>query len=290
MRKFTKICLITTGILILTGAIFLGSGLAIDGTSAAFGAMSAVKKHCKNLWGNSETEQFTYSFSADDGDWDEDDRDEDDWDEHDHWTESCSTSMEDGIPYDYDYNRLSCLEIDITAAELVIEPSTEPDRIRFIAEYKSTSDTILLTDNGKDSISLSSEKHHIVGNPTVKITIQIPDDYEIDSLDLELSAGNVHSSAKLQVGEADICVDAGNLSIANMIASEMEIENDAGNTELTLPGTAKDYNYELSCSLGRIEFDGKSKNGFEKSYVQNNQADRDVSIECAAGNISVDFQ
>lgn len=304
MKKFAKICLITILALIIAGAILLGSGLVLGGNAAASDAFAAVQKHSHHLWG------INFS-SKDDDDWDEndvidpdddwDDDDENDWhddddaddhddDDDDHWSEALTTTMEDGKQYDFTYNQLSSLEIDVNAAELNIESSADADKISFIAQYKSTSDTILLMENGKGSIQLSSQDHHIVGDPTARITVLIPEDYFIGNLELELAAGNVKSTAKLNADEVDISVNAGNLTIKNITATEMDIETDAGNTELTLPGSTTDYNYDLSCSLGRIEFNGQSKNGVEKNYTKNNHADRDISIECSAGNISVFFQ
>ena len=234
----------------------------------------------------------------DDDDWDEDVNDPDDdhddsdvWDDRDgHWSENYSTTMEDGRQYDLTYSELSSLEIDVNAADLTIESSSKTDSISFIAEYKATSDTILLMENGKGDILLTSRDHHIIGDPSARITILVPENYTIGTLELELAAGNIKSSAKLNVNEVDISVNAGNLTISNITAKEMDIETDAGNTELTLPGSSTDYNYDLSCSLGRIEFNGKSKNGVEKNYIKDNHAARDVSIECSAGNISVYFE
>ena len=70
MKKFAKICLITTLALVIAGALFLGSGLAIGGTAVASEALSAVSDHSNGLWGINFLNRHHYVTPDDD--WDDD--------------------------------------------------------------------------------------------------------------------------------------------------------------------------------------------------------------------------
>lgn len=163
-----------------------------------------------------------------------------------------------------------------------------------------------------------------------KITIQIPEAFSCDTVDIDLGAGDF-SIESLTVKNVTIDIGAGRLQIERLVCSEdakceigagQMLLNDAqiggsfagdigagemrltgniqgnaevscamGNTEMTFIGsTMEEHNYEVSCSAGNIDIGNRSFAGLATESDIDNGAANTYKLECAMGNITVKFQ
>lgn len=160
-----------------------------------------------------------------------------------------------------------------------------------------------------------------------QITLCIPKDKFLESLDLELGAGQVTLNG-INAGEISLEVGAGQIFAHNLRAKELEVSVGAGQVEfwgidvdelnaeigmgelvgsadirksadlecsmgnmaLTLMGSQQDFNYYLEVAAGNIEVGRNSYSGVANEQKIHNGADKDIAIECSMGNITIEFE
>lgn len=107
-------------------------------------------------------------------------------------------------------------------------------------------------------------------------------------LDVSLGAGELRTvDVTAQILEAS--VSAGNMEYSGTIFESAVISCSMGNISMTLEGEMEDYNYQLNCAAGNMEIDGESYSGAAvDSFIDNGSA-RLIDIDCAMGNVEVDF-
>ena len=134
------------------------------------------------------------------------------------------------------------------------------------------------------------------------------DTLETKELKLDLGAGQVLSKGlqaeelKVSVGAGDVSlqdadlekvkikVGAGNCSIQGEIKDEVDAECALGNITLKLLGEEKDFDYDCDCVSGNITIAGEEYTGIAKEMKVDNDAEKKMDLECAMGNIEVEFQ
>lgn len=160
-----------------------------------------------------------------------------------------------------------------------------------------------------------------------QITLCIPRDNFLESFELELGAGQVTLNG-INADEVSLEVGAGQIIAQNIRAKELEVSAGAGqvelwgvdvdklnaeigmgglvgavdvqksaefecamgNMELTLMGSQQDFNYQLEVAAGNIEVGRNSYSGLAHEQKIHNGADKDISIECSMGNITILFE
>ena len=60
--------------------------------------------------------------------------------------------------------------------------------------------------------------------------------------------------------------------------------------DLKLDGAEDSFNYEVDVAMGNVEIDGKTYSGLATEKDIDNNAARDISAECAMGNITISFR
>ena len=63
-----------------------------------------------------------------------------------------------------------------------------------------------------------------------------------------------------------------------------------GELQLKLAGTQTDFNYDLSCGMGELTVGDDSYTGMAKEKQINNNAVKNMDLECAMGSVSVQFE
>lgn len=160
-----------------------------------------------------------------------------------------------------------------------------------------------------------------------QITLYMPKDRFLESVELELGAGQVTLDG-INAGEVSLEVGAGQIFVHNIRVKELEVSVGAGqvefrgvdvdelnaeiglgelagvadvqksaelecamgNMELTLMGSQQDFNYQLEVAAGNIEVGRNSYSGLAHEQKIHNGADKDISIECSMGNITILFE
>lgn len=182
----------------------------------------------------------------------------------------------------------------------------------------------------EDTLHVESFKgNHFVGADLSKnqIVIDLPKGITFDEVELTCGAGVAeidHVTAnelEIEVGAGEVSVNfadvmefsanigAGRLETSDMTAQdvdlevgmgecvyhgeilrELDAECDLGNMEIIVKGDVKDYNYEIDCSVGNIELDGRSFTGLAAEQSIYNGAPGSFDISCNMGNVTVSFQ
>lgn len=162
-------------------------------------------------------------------------------------------------------------------------------------------------------------------NNTPNITVYVPESFMADKLKVYVAAGSVNledltaNSAELNVGageltgnnlvlkeDAQITVDAGDMSLNQIDATNLIIDCSVGNVDLS--GNIYGHN-SITCSVGNVEFDLEgaeedyyfndvdqslgevtiNNRRYSKQAFENNaEAATEISIDCSVGSVSVD--
>ncbi len=159
-----------------------------------------------------------------------------------------------------------------------------------------------------------------------EITLYVPEGYRFDKVDMELGAGQM-VLGDLSVGEAHLEVGAGQITTSSIQADDLEItvgmgellakdmqvknleaevdmghlyaEGDItqsaklecamGSIEMELTGAWEDFNYNLECGMGNLEVGDDTYSGLATEKQISNVASKQMDVECAMGNIEIDF-
>lgn len=129
-----------------------------------------------------------------------------------------------------------------------------------------------------------------------------------NDINIQVGAGkaDIHSihaqNVDAQCGAGEIRVDElitdvlsleagmGDMDIKGDIYESADIECSMGNINLTLQGAKSDYDYDMECSMGNLSLGGEKYSGVAIEKDIDNGNGRLIDIECAAGNISIDFE
>ncbi|MBQ9886851.1 MAG: DUF4097 family beta strand repeat protein [Lachnospiraceae bacterium] len=108
-------------------------------------------------------------------------------------------------------------------------------------------------------------------------------------LELKCAAGNLTLN-NCHAGNLDVKLDAGNAELNGEIDGDINVKSNMGNVELNLRGNLDDYNYKIEGSLGNIELNGKEYSGLSKEVTVDNGADKNLVLKGNLGNIDVEIR
>ena len=175
---------------------------------------------------------------------------------------------------------------------------------------------------GTSKVSSNSE-----GNLGGSICLYVPEGYYFENTSLDLGAGSL-SVEELQTGALEANVGAGKMTFEKLEADQVELDCGAGQMtveelssrvaevsvgmgsvrlngdvterldgecsmgelKLTLAGTQTDFNYDLSCGMGELKVGDDSYNGLAQEKQINNNAAKNMELECAMGSVVVEFE
>lgn len=141
------------------------------------------------------------------------------------------------------------------------------------------------------------------------LTVYVPDGYRFGEIDIEGKAGSFYAK-KLYCDNLKLEADASRIQIESGEISRLDVECSAGLVEVFAPvdgdvnadcrtgqiqvalaGDKDSYNYGLECRAGSITLEGSEDygSGISWSRLIDNGADRDVDLECKAGEIVISY-
>ncbi len=160
-----------------------------------------------------------------------------------------------------------------------------------------------------------------------EIILYIPTDYSFEKVDVELGAGLlemdmvVADKVDLEVGagqiimdflQANICnievgmgellvedmqvakvnaeVGMGHLMLGGTVLENLNGECAMGAMELNLSGKEEEFDYTIEAALGNVSIGGTDYSGLAQDKVIKNAANKKITLECAMGNIQVEFE
>ena len=114
------------------------------------------------------------------------------------------------------------------------------------------------------------------------------DDLQTDSLEVSVGLGQIELK-KAVMGTLDAEVGVGEFVAAGILNGDADVECSMGNVTLTLEGSLRDYNYELSKAMGNVTLGNSSSSGFSSGKYVDNGANKTIDVDCAMGNVTVQF-
>lgn len=322
MRKFTKISLAISGLLILIGTIAAVISIAFGG-----------KELLRNAIANNE---FSFGF-VNWPDWN--------WNYHDgYWDDAGERIYNDGYDDDNDQywendghqvysgnfsgieianaEQVHDLEIEIGAAALYIKES-EDDVFRLDADIKGK--VKCYVKDGKLILKNSRRRHYV--NQNEIIYLYVPKNTTFGKTDIGLGAGEI-IAGQLKSREVDVEIGAGQFLCSNIEAEEMdadigvgqlEIENGTivkgdftigvgsmnydgeikgdlevdcsiGSAEFYLRDREENHNYDVSADLGTVNIGDRSYSSLSNDTWIDNNANSTYSLKSSMGSISINFQ
>lgn len=132
-------------------------------------------------------------------------------------------------------------------------------------------------------------------------------DIATNEMDLEVGAGQITmkylqaGQCDIEVGMGEIIVDdmlvnnvntevgMGHLQMGGIVQGDADVECSMGAIEMFLKGSETDFNYTMEAAMGNVTVGDESYSGLTDEKTVKNGADKNMSIECAMGNILVEF-
>lgn len=206
------------------------------------------------------------------------------------------------VTYDEDLSSFDTLDIDMSFGNIYIKKGTSfhvsyTGNKNYIPEYSIS--------GNKLTIEQKNIRHSLINvgfsNTKSELTITIPSDITLESLGLDINAGNVSlADIKSSIINADI--DMGNLEISgcefNTYSSDINMGNldisgcefdtckgdvNMGNATIK-PVTSDKYGYNLTTDLGNITvFGADSKHNYSNNTTSHNM----ITIDVNMGNIDI---
>ena len=119
---------------------------------------------------------------------------------------------------------------------------------------------------------------------------------KIDAQGLSIKEGNMNVSAGelsvsgLQAKRLDANVSAGKAVISGNVTKSGSFNCDLGSLDIDLAGSQSDYTMDINVDLGKLSINGDSYNGNNYMSLEGNGNGADLSLNCSAGKIDLDFE
>lgn len=112
---------------------------------------------------------------------------------------------------------------------------------------------------------------------------------EADQAELDCGAGQM-TVEELSSRVAEVSVGMGSIRLTGDVTERLDGECSMGELKLTLAGAQTDFNYDLSCGMGELKVGDDSYNGLAQEKQINNNASKNMELECAMGSVVVKFK
>lgn len=117
----------------------------------------------------------------------------------------------------------------------------------------------------------------------------LSDGLQAEKVSISVGAGEIVLD-EVQVKDVQAEVGAGNCEIKGNVTGDIEAECAMGNMTFVLEGSEQDFNYEIQCVTGNITIGNSEYSGVSQEQSIHNNATRNMELECAMGNVEVEFE
>lgn len=215
----------------------------------------------------------------------------------------------------FDISQISGLELEIGYGDIYVETDDTLDHEIRVSFGHSNASFGYDIEDGKLKIKYRPHRadfwrgdYSYYDYDDNQMRITLPTDFQFQKVDIELEAGMLHAqdiqadNMKLEAGAGGIQitggkagllsmeVKAGGISYDGSVGRKVKAECKAGDIEMRLDGQREDFNYNIECSLGTVEIDGKTWSGINIDSTYKNDGFKDMDLECKTGSILVEFQ
>lgn len=208
------------------------------------------------------------------------------------------------------YDGVRELSLDVGGVGVLVLPWDGDEILVDLSEARSDirENLEVSQEEGKLRVESRGGGHHLHTNDTGMLYISVPRGAYYDSVSADVGMGFLEvreiaaSELSLEVGAGQIVAEditavsveadcgAGQIIFSGDVETEADINCDIGEVLYTAAGTAEDYDYELSCSVGELVLDGEAYSALENEVVIENGSERSISAECRMGRIEIMFE
>lgn len=295
MKKFTKIMLITAGVIAIAGF-----GLSIGGVAMGASVKDpyVIEKLQRGLKYIKQADEWDDDYDIDlDDAWDDDE----DWDERNS-SQAVFTEEADGSRI-MEISSANEIEIDLYYEELYLA-AWDGDGFR-VEIVNDENNKIQVTDNteklvikgkkdkNESKVSLLYPKNVEIRKLDIEVdagNVEFLDDLSVRELDMQMGTGNLLSDGVLTAQDIDMEVGLGSIHLSSLDATRISGECGLGTLEIGLTGKKDDYNYELECGAGHIDIGSETYSGLGGEKKIYNGAARTVELECGTGDILIQVE
>lgn len=129
------------------------------------------------------------------------------------------------------------------------------------------------------------------GNPDAELEIWIPKSQTAKKIRIDAGVGDLNAaSAALRCEKLDIDCGIGDCDVLVDAEERVEIDGGVGSVCLTLIGEEEDFNYDVDCGVGTVKLGEKKYSELGSDMKIDNDAKKDVRIECGVGDVTVRFE
>lgn len=183
------------------------------------------------------------------------------------------------------FHNVRSIELDVGAVQVEILPTDEEEiRVEHDVDNKLK---IRCIQNG-DILKIRTTGRITKSNHGGMIQIYIPRDLVLREAELDIGAGALKVT-DFRSNELNISCGAAAVHMVNIEANDVDIECGAGQIEYIVKGQENDYNYDVEIGAGEVSIGEDSFSGLAVDKKINNNADKNMSIECGAGQVAVTF-
>ncbi len=113
-------------------------------------------------------------------------------------------------------------------------------------------------------------------------------DMLVDKIESSVGMGKI-SMHNIKVQDLDVEVGMGSLDMRGDISRNAELECSMGSIDMIVDGKEEDFNYHLEGAMGHVSIGDDSFAGLAQERTIQNNADKNMDVECAMGSISIVF-
>lgn len=295
MKKFMSICGILAGIMIVAGIVMVLISGAVKGPEA----LRAIKNYVAN-----GIEQLDSGVRFD--------------------VES-NMNFDNGMPVlagesqqSFTATEVRKLDAEVGTCQLNILPSEDQNiyvHTEGVGTYQGyvKDETLYLKGVSAGSIGADLSKGDNGINldlqlSACEITLFVPADFYFEEVKLSLGAGAVSGSCPWEAGKLELELAAGEIELSNVeveflnvevgagvlnyegsIFKEADVECGMGDVTIKLDDSQTDYNYDVEVAAGDVTIGSESFSGIAGERNINNNATKNINIECAMGSVEVAF-
>lgn len=313
MKKFTKVVLIITAVLTVTGLGFVIAGSVIAGGA---GALTAQLRSGELNFGNWHFEDGVYYKG--DIELDVSDVVGDAMNLLPVGSEASKNEFAEDI---------TRLEVDVDLANITIK-TTDTAYAKVSLEEGYTKYYKAKVSDGTLYVNYDVAGHNFKQGP--KIEIELPKDIQLESIYIDTDLGEVkllemkQTIGALEINsdlgnirvedckvsgnctmtaalgniiiddsyfrKIDLCAHMGNIEFSGTVEGDLTAQADMGNIEVELDGKEQDYNIELSADMGDVKYKGQKQSGMGGSFIcYQDNAIGDIVLNCDMGNVELEF-
>lgn len=206
---------------------------------------------------------------------------------------------------------VNAVSLDIDCADVVVKMGTMQE---IIVEAEVDVDAEYVSEISGDKLYIRyqwkhGEKYIIKDADTAHITVTLPREKKLTAFELKLGAGRASlqeteldcgrigvetGAGKIRAGKVnadeyiDVEIGAGSVEVALLQTQALKVECGVGQCDIDLQGRETDYNYDISCGIGKVSLNGNRMSGIGSTHTRNNSgAFGNIKVSCGLGKVNI---